>query len=482
LSYSETSQPKPSAESQTSTGRNNQQETHFNRTRASLRQALSWYANLRRHQNHLPDFELQAALRSELEVLKSSLDKLDQGVIRIAAFGLVSRGKSAVVNALIGKKILQTGPLNGVTQWPKSVRWTPSTKGKVQVELIDTPGLDEIEGEARAEMAREVALSADLILFVVAGDITRTEYQALCELRQTQKPLILVFNKIDLYPEQDREAIYRQLQQLGTGSPKDRRLQKMLSTDEIVMVAAEPAPLEVRVEWPDGEVTYEWETPPPQVDELKQKILRILNREGRSLLALNALFQARNAEVSIAKKTLDLRRSEAEDLIWRFTKYKALAVALNPIGVVDVVGGAIADLALIRSLSKLYGLPMTSYEAGKLWKKILVSSGGLLLGELGSSLLLGVGKSASAVATTIDSPTGITAYAGAAIAQAGVAGYGAYAVGQAAQVYLEQGCTWGPLGPSTVIQNILSEVEQDTILYRLRQELGQQLEGTSLHK
>jgi small GTP-binding protein len=447
-----------------------------------LRQALSWYANLRRHQNHLPDFELQAALRSELEVLKSSLDKLDQGVIRIAAFGLVSRGKSAVVNALIGKKILQTGPINGVTQWPKSVRWTPSNKGKVQVELIDTPGLDEIEGEARAEMAREVALSADLILFVVAGDITRTEYQALCELRQTQKPLILVFNKIDLYPEQDREAIYQQLQQLGTGSPKDRRLQKMLSTDEIVMVAAEPAPLEVRVEWPDGEVTYEWETPPPQVDELKQKILRILNREGRSLLALNALFQARNAEVSIAKKTLDLRRSEAEELIWRFTKYKALAVALNPIGVLDVVGGAIADLALIRSLSKLYGLPMTSYEAGKLWKKILVSSGGLLLGELGSSLLLGVGKSASAVATTIDSPTGITAYAGAAIAQAGVAGYGAYAVGQAAQVYLEQGCTWGPLGPSTVIQNILNEVQQDTILYRLRQELGQQLEGTSQNK
>jgi hypothetical protein len=482
LSYSETSQTNPSTESQFPTGRNNPQETHFNRTRASLRQALSWYANLRRHQNHLPDFELQAALRSELEVLKSSLDKLDQGVIRIAAFGLVSRGKSAVVNALIGKKILQTGPINGVTQWPKSVRWTPSNKGKVQVELIDTPGLDEIEGESRAEMAREVALSADLILFVVAGDITRTEYQALCELRQTQKPLILVFNKIDLYPEQDREAIYRQLQQLGTGSPKDRRLQKMLSTDEIVMVAAEPAPLEVRVEWLDGEVTYEWETPPPQVDELKQKILRILNREGRSLLALNALFQARNAEVSIAKKTLDLRRSEAEDLIWRFTKYKALAVALNPIGVVDVVGGAIADLALIRSLSRLYGLPMTSYEAGKLWKKILVSSGGLLLGELGSSLLLGVGKSASAVATTIDSPTGITAYAGAAIAQAGVAGYGAYAVGQAAQVYLEQGCTWGPLGPSTVIQNILSEVEQDTILYRLRQELGQQLEGTSLNK
>lgn len=453
--------------------RNNQQETHLNRTRASLRQALSWYSNFRRHHNYPPEVELQASLRKELEVLKSALDKLDQSVIKIAAFGLVSRGKSAVVNALLGQKILQTGPLNGVTQWPKSVRWTPNTEGKVQVELIDTPGLDEIQGESRAQMAFEVASQADLILFVVSGDITRTEYQALCELRQTQKPLILVFNKVDLYPEQDRQAIYQQLQQLGTGSPKDRRLQKLLSEDEIVMVAAEPAPLEVRVEWPDGEITYEWETPPPQVDELQQKILKMLNREGRSLLAINALIQARNAEHSIAKKTLELRRSEAEDLIWRFTKYKALAVALNPIGIVDVLGGAIADLALIRSLSRLYGLPMTSYEAGKLWKKIVVSSGGLLLGELGSSTLLGLGKSASAVATSFDSASGITAFAGTAIAQAGIAGYGAYAVGHAAQVYLEQGCTWGPLGPSTVIQDILSQVESDTILYRLRQELGE---------
>ena len=467
MSNSQTSQPNPAP--------NNQQETQLNRTRASLRQALSWYSNLRRYQNHLPDVELQAALRNELEVLKSALDKLDQSVIRIATFGLVSRGKSAVLNALLGQKVLQTGPLHGVTQWPRSIRWTPSTNSKVQVELIDTPGLDEIEGETRAQMAREVASQADLILFVVAGDITRTEYQALCELRQAHKPLILVFNKIDLYPEKDREAIYQQLQQLGTGSPKDRRLQKILSEDEIVMVAAEPAPMEVRVEWPDGQVTYEWETPPPQVDELKQKILKILNREGRSLLALNALFQARNAEANIAQKTLDLRRSEAEDLIWRFTKYKALAVALNPIGVLDVLGGAVADLALIRSLSRLYGLPMTSYEAGKLWRKIVVSSGGLLLGEMGSSALLGLGKSASAVATGVDTASGLTAYAGAAIAQAGIAGYGAYAVGQAAQVYLEQGCSWGELGPSTVIQDILNQVEPDTILYRLRQELGQQL-------
>lgn len=454
--------------------RANLQETHFNRARASLRQALSWYSHQRLPKQPRSNLELQAALKPELEVLTTTLNKLDHGMVRIAAFGLVSRGKSAVLNALLGQKILQTGPLHGVTQWPRSARWTPSEKGKVQVELIDTPGLDEIEGQARAQMALDVARQADLILFVVAGDITRTEYQALCELRQVQKPLILVFNKIDLYPDQDRQEIYQNLQKLGAGSSGDRRLSQLLSTDEIVMVAAEPAPLEVRVEWPNGDVTYEWETPPPQVDELKQKILNILNREGRSLLALNALIQARDAEAAIARHTTELRQKEAEDLIWQFTKYKALAVGLNPIVFLDLLGGAVADLALIRSLAKLYGLPMTGYEAAKILKTILFSSGGLLLSELGSSLFLGLGKSAAAIASG-ENPTNFSAYAGAAIAQAGIAGYGAYAVGRAAQVYLERGCTWGQLGASTVIQEILNQVEPNTILYRLRQELGQEM-------
>jgi len=474
LSYHKSSQPNADAGHQPSPGRANHQEAHLNRARASLRQALSWYSHLRKIGRPSSSLEWQASLKPELEVLTSTIDKLDQGLIRIAAFGLVSRGKSAVLNALLGQKVLPTGPLNGVTQWPRSVRWVPNEKGKAQVELIDTPGLDEVEGQARAQMAREVASQADLILFVVAGDITRTEYQALCELRQAQKPLILVFNKIDLYPEQTRQTIYQNLQYLGAGGPGDRRLQQLLSADEIVMVAAEPAPLEVRVEWPDGQVTYEWETPPPQVDELKQKILGILNQEGRSLLALNALIQARDAEAVIAHKTIELRQKAAEDLIWRYTKYKALAVGLNPIAFLDLLGGAVADLAVIRSLARLYGLPMTGYEAGKIWQTILFSSGGLLLGELGSGFLLGMGKSTAAIASGAN-PTIVSAYAGAAIAQAGIAGYGAYIVGQAAQVYLERGCTWGQMGASTVIQEILNQVEPHTILYRLRQELGQQL-------
>jgi uncharacterized protein len=479
---------------------NSIQENRLSIARASLRLALARYSHLRpeRKKSHQDsNTELEATLQKQLDILNFTFDKLDHNVIRIATFGLVSRGKSAVLNALLGQKVLQTGPLNGVTQWPRSVRWAvplslnDGESSGVQVELIDTPGIDEVGGEVRGEMAKQVTRQADLILFVVAGDITRTEYQALCELQTAQKPLILVFNKIDLYPELDRKAIYQSLQALGNdeqlaanaatdksntenSSPKNpshksatKSTIKNTKSLEIVMIAAEPAPMQVRIEWPDGTITHELESPPPQVDELKQTILTILNREGRSLLALNALIEARDAEANIAHQVLKLRQTEAEDLIWQFAKYKALAVGLNPIAFLDVIGATVADLALIRSLSRLYGLPMTGYEAGKLWQTIFSSASGVLLGELGSSFLLGLGKGAAVAAPQI----GFSTFAGVAVTQASLAAYGTYAVGRAAQVYLEKGCTWGPLGQDTVIQEILGTIERDTIIDRLQQDL-----------
>jgi hypothetical protein len=424
----------------------------------------------------------QAVLKSDMDQLAVTLHKLESQVARVAVFGLVSRGKSAVLNALLGQKVLPTGPLNGVTLAPQAVIWDPAPSATtrdstqhLQIELIDTPGLDEIDGQARAEMAQTIARQADLILFVVAGDITRTEYQALCDLRQAQKPLVLVFNKIDLYPDQSRQAIYQSLQQLAAKSAKQESLQQLLSAHEIVLVAADPAPLQVRVELPDGSVRYEWESPPVQIAPLKQKMLDILSQEGRTLMALNALVQVRDAEARLAGKILEVHNAEAEALIWKFVRYKAIAVALNPIAVLDVVGGACSDLVMIRALSELYGLPVTGHEARTLWKTILLSSGSLILTEIGSNLALGFGKSAAAATSGMDSSSSFTAYAGAAIAQAGLAGFGAYTVGRAVQVYLEQGCSWGPQGANTVIQDMLNQLDSRTIIYRIRQELSQDL-------
>ena len=236
-------------------------------------------------------------------------------------------------------------------------------------------------------------------------------------------------------------------------------------------VAAKPQPIQVRTELADGTITNTWEYPEPQIEPLKDALGQILEKEGKSLLALNALVQARDAELNIARKTIEIRQSEAQAIIAKYARYKAIAVAANPIIFADLIGGLIADLALIRALSKLYGLPITTFEAGNLLRRIVASAGGLLLGEVGSSLFLSVGKSGAILSSGFASSGAIAAYLGTASVQGVIAGYGTYMIGRVAQVYLEQGCTWGEMGASTLIKQILAQVEPNTIVYRLKQEL-----------
>ncbi len=432
----------------------------FDLARASLSNSLSRYQD-----NSAGD------LQAELKILKTTLEKLDQGVYCVAAFGLVSRGKSAVLNALMGEKVLEIGPLNGVTKFPRSIRWQPQPQ--IQIDLIDTPGLDEIDGESRAQMAQQIAAQADLILFIIAGDITKLEYQVLCELRAAHKPLMLVFNKSDLYPEQERQTIYQQLQGLSAdlGQQNSEMLHRLLSADEVVMVAADPAPLQLRTEYADGSSKNEWEQPTPNIEPLKQKIFNLLEKEGSSLIVINALVQARSSEYNLAATTLDLMSNEASKLVWRFAQYKALAVALNPIVFFDVLGGIFIDLVMVRSLAKLYNLPITTYETGKLFKGVLFSGGSLLLVEIFTALVLGIGKSDHLLQLVGLSWTDIPGYAVGGIIQGLTAGYGAYTVGKAAKTYLSQGNTWGKLGANTVIREILQNIDSETIIARLREEL-----------
>ncbi|MBD2113452.1 MULTISPECIES: GTP-binding protein [Cyanophyceae] len=421
----------------------------------------------------------QAAVKQGLGQLQALSAKLESRCLRVAVFGLVSRGKSAVINALVGESILETGPLHGVTRWPRSVYWQPEVDSDLpwQIELVDTPGLDEVGGDIRAEMAQTVANQADLILFVVAGEITQLEYDALAELQRGHKPLLLVFNKIDLYPEIDRQAVYATLNSLRAELGRDTPGAK-LAVEEVVMVAASPAPLQVRVEWPDGRTSDEWEPQPPQIEPLRQALLAIVGQDGSALVALNALRHARSIEGDMVDHVSRLHSDRADETIWQFAKYKAAAVALNPIAGLDLLGGVLIDLVMIRTLARLYGFPITGHEAGRLWRAILKSSGTLLLSELGSGLL-GAGKTTAALVTLVDSVSGVAALAGAMTAQASAAGYGAYTVGQAAKTYLEQGCTWGPEGVSATLAALLNDTQTSATLARLRQEVEADLVAVS---
>lgn len=416
----------------------------------------------------------KSGLEMEINDLETMLDKLESMVVQIAAFGLVGRGKSSLLNALVGQEVFITGPLHGVTRDAQTVNWSISeealgtlkatlpSNGQSQIELIDTPGLDEVDGETRAALAEQIAKQADLILFVISGDMTKIEQIALSQLREVGKPIILVFNKVDQYPETDRITIYEKI--------RDDRVRELLSPAEIVMAAASPL-VKTALQRPDGTRGVKLQKGKSQVDELKLKILEILHREGKALVALNTMLYADNVNEQLVKRKLIIREENANQLIWKAVITKALAIAINPVTVVDILSAVIIDIALILGLSKLYGIPMTETGAVKLLQKIALSMGGIGASELLANLGLSGLKTLLGISTTATAGVTIGPYLSIAVTQAGVAGVSSYSIGQITKAYLANGATWGPDGPKAVVSQILSTLDETSILNRIKDEL-----------
>ena len=139
-------------------------------------------------------------------------DKLTSGRVEIVIFGEISTGKSALINALVGRDVASVDVRGGWTREVWHVAWdgtgyTLPGLGESQVVLVDTPGINEVGGGPRGEMAREAAQRSDLVLFVTDSDLNETEHTALVELAAFHKPLIVVLNKIDLYSREQRERL-----------------------------------------------------------------------------------------------------------------------------------------------------------------------------------------------------------------------------------------------------------------------------------
>jgi len=427
--------------------------------------------------------EEKSGLEAEISYLTAMLDKLEQSVVQIAAFGMVGRGKSSVLNALLGENVFQTGPLHGVTRTIGSANWelTEESLGnsnqdilrvslpsrqQASIQLVDTPGIDEVDGETRELMAHQIAKQADLILFIIAGDITKVEYNALSRLREVGKPMLLVFNKIDQYPETDRAAIYDTI--------CSDRVKELLTPEEVVRVAA--SPLERRgVRQADGSMKVKTQPGTPQVQELKRKILDILHHEGKSLVALNTMLYADEVNEQILNRKLEIRAEAAEELIWKAVMTKAVAVALNPVTVLDLFTGAVVDVAMILALSRLYGIPMTQSAAIALLQKIAISMGGISASEVLTTLGLSSLKGLLGISTSVTGGASLIPYVSVAIAQAGVAGVSSYAIGHVSNTYLANGASWGLDGPKAVVKNILDSLDEASILNRIKGELQSKL-------
>ncbi|MEM6445472.1 MAG: GTP-binding protein [Cyanobacteria bacterium P01_D01_bin.123] len=411
----------------------------------------------------------------DIEALQRAIAKLERGRLTVAIFGMVGRGKSAMANALLRRDDFAMAPIHGTTRSPQRSAWetyTPSaalesaTPTIRQVEIVDTPGLNDVDGSARDRLARQTARQADLILFVLAGDITAAEHQALSELRLVNKPILLAFNKIDLYPDRDRQAIYASLT-----SPK---LRQLIAPEDIALTAARPKPEPIEVHWPDGRVEETWEQPEPHIDDLEAKLQSIVARDGLSLIALNALLFADDWRDRVVKKKVRLRDLRVQTAIWQYAGWKAIAVAFNPIPVLDILGAMAADLGLVTAVSRQYGLGLTRSGSGRVLAQLLMGWGSYVAIELWS--MLGSGFSiaplgAALVGGGFDAGSDLASYGGAALLQASAAGLTAYLMGRVTREALQQSDGRDADSPKQVLTSLLASLRPSSALYRLREDI-----------
>ena len=371
----------------------------------------------------------QSQLGGQLQALDLQLDRLQQRRLRVAVFGRVGVGKSSLLNALLGQAAFATDVAHGCTRHQEARAWDQQIAGLAQVELVDTPGIDEIAAAARARLAARVAMSSDLVLLVLDGDLTSVEHDALSPLLASGKPLLLVLNRCDCWSEQQQTALIASIQ---------RRLPAAARHLELIPVAAAPRQPELLA---DGRVRSV--TQPPRVTPLRRALVDLLEQHGELLLALNALAGAERFHLALQRWRLGASRQAAQSLIGRFAAIKATGVAANPLVLLDLAGGLACDTALVLQLCQLYDLPMGGAGARQLLQRLSGHNAMLGGAQLAIQLALGALRQLLLLGAPFTAGLSLASAAPVALAQAALAVHTTRLTGRLAAAELLRGAQRG---------------------------------------
>ncbi|MEM9544284.1 MAG: DUF697 domain-containing protein [Cyanobacteria bacterium P01_E01_bin.42] len=361
---------------------------------------------------------------------------LNRGEIKVVIFGVGSAGKTSLINSLIGQMVGEVGAAMGTTRSGET--YCLKLQGlERDILLIDTPGILEIgtEGMEREGMARKLATDADLLLFVVAGDLRQSECEPLKVLSQIGKRSVLVFNKIDLYTEEEIQTILRQLQE---------RVQDFMDEFDVIPICANPQPVQLE--------TGQLVNPEPEILLLIKRLAAILRAEGEDLVADNILLQSQRLGEETRNLIEQQQRKQADKIIDRFQWIGAGAVVVTPLPVVDLLATAAVNAQMVVEIGKVYGCEL-NLERGR----------ELALSLAKTLVSLGIVKGAVKMLSTALQFNVATYFIGKTI-QGITAAYLTRIAGKSFVEYFRQDLDWGDGGITEVVQKQFKLVQKEEFI------------------
>src|SRR5215210_9331308 len=163
--------------------------------------------------------EIRLAL-AEIDVPRESLATLQDAILQLdelfllVVVGEFNAGKSALVNALMGEKVLREGA-TPTTSRVTLVKWGEKAAEEVvdesfaiytyplpllkELNIVDTPGTNAVIRQ-HERLTNEYVPRSDLVLFVTSADrpMTESERLFLQRIRAWGKKIVIALNKVDI--------------------------------------------------------------------------------------------------------------------------------------------------------------------------------------------------------------------------------------------------------------------------------------------
>jgi len=329
--------------------------------------------NLSQSRAFIGDARVSSELRAEIDQDLTELQaKQDSARLEIVAFGTISSGKSTLLNALAGRQVFASDVVGGTTSIRSEIAWP----GNDEVILVDTPGLAEVRGEKRAATAALAAKNSDLVLLVVDGPLKAYEVDLVGQLAATEKRVVVCLNKEDWYDQEEQQQLLKQIA---------KQLPGIAAADVVAVRAAAVTRTRVRV-GPDGNEQREQLEVPPSVQALAQRMMQIVQRDGRELLLANLLLQSRGLVDEAKQRVRAVLDARADEIISHHMWAAGTAAGVNPIPLLDIAGGSAITVKMVLELARVYKQPIDADTVIK------------MLEQLGKNLIAMVGATAAAPA------------------------------------------------------------------------------------
>jgi uncharacterized protein len=393
--------------------------------------------------NQIQDEVVRRSLTTQSDQLQTNLEKAGFSVV---IFGTGSAGKTSLVNALVGFQIGKTSAAMGTTEVGEV--YAPVEIAGLELTITDTPGILEVgtAGTVRERLAKELATTSDLLLFIVDNDLLKSEYELLKNLSAIGKRSFLIFNKIDLFTKSDRQIILDRLRD---------RVAEFINPKDVVAIAANPKPIILE----SGEAI----TADPVLKPLLKRLVKILNAEGDELIADNILLQSQKLGSKTRELINEQRTQAAEKIIEKFQWLVVGVVFATPLPVIDLLATAAINAQMVVEIAKVYECEL-DLDRGK---------------ELASSLAktmasLGIVKGIAQIVTSAISIS-IVGYLLKSTIQGVTGAYLTKIAGKSFIEYFSANQTWGDGGISTVVERQFQLNKRDEFIKSFIKEAVQRL-------